>query len=60
MTREAVDLHRKRVIKRTVRRILFWLVLALILMFFMSPLICLVSTSFKNYIDAFAMQPKII
>ena len=60
MTKEAIDLHRKRVIKRTVRRILFWFILALILLFFMAPLIWLVSTSFKNYIDAFAMPPKII
>lgn len=60
MTKEAIDLHRKRVIKRTVRRILFWFILALILLFFMVPLIWLVSTSFKNYIDAFAMPPKII
>ena len=43
MTKEAADLHRKRVIKRTARRILFWLVLALILLFFMAPLIWLVS-----------------
>ncbi len=55
-----MDLHQKRIIKRTIRRILFWLVLAVILMFFMAPLIWLVSTSFKNYIDAFAMPPKLV
>ena len=54
------DLHKKRMIKRVLRKIIFWLVLLGILIFFMAPLIWLVSTSFKNYIDAFAMPPKII
>jgi len=38
----------------------FWIVAALILVFFISPLLWLISTSFKNYIDAFAMPPKLI
>ncbi len=57
---ERMNLRRKRVMKKAVYRILFWIVLVIILMFFLAPLIWLVSTSFKNYIDAFAMPPKII
>ena len=60
MIDQKTDLHKKRMIKRALRNILFWLVLLVILIFFMAPLIWLISTSFKNYIDAFAMPPKII
>lgn len=60
MIDQKTDLHKKRMIKRALRKILFWLVLLVILIFFMAPLIWLISTSFKNYIDAFAMPPKII
>ncbi len=45
--------------QRVLRAVLFWLLVALVLMFFLSPLVWLVSTSFKNYIDAFAMPPKL-
>ena len=40
------------------RRILFYLVLLLILLFFLLPIYWLISMSFKTYIDAFAMPPK--
>jgi ABC-type glycerol-3-phosphate transport system permease component len=57
---EARYLKRKKKAKKLVRGIGFWIVLLLVLIFFMAPLIWLVSTSFKNYIDAFAMPPKLI
>ncbi len=60
MTSERAFLRRKKIIRKSVRSILFWMVLLLILTFFLAPLVWLISTSFKNYIDAFAMPPKII
>lgn len=45
--------------KSLVRSIVFWIILAFILVFFLSPLIWLFSTSFKNFKDAFAIPPKI-
>lgn len=60
MTSERENLRRKRIVRKAVRGTAFWIVLLIILLFFMAPLIWLVSTSFKNYIDAFAMPPKII
>lgn len=50
----------KRSVGYIVRRTLFWLVVVLLLLFFLAPLLWLISTSFKNYIDAFAVPPKII
>lgn len=45
---------------KILRAVVFWFFMVLILLFFISPLLWLISTSFKNYIDAFAMPPKII
>ncbi len=44
---------------RFARALIFWILVLAVLTFFLSPLVWLVSTSFKNYIDAFAMPPKI-
>ena len=41
-------------------RTVFWIVVILLLLFFLAPLLWLISTSFKNYIDAFALPPKIV
>lgn len=51
---------KQRKIKRAGRATVFWIVVVIILLFFTYPLIWLISTSFKNYIDAFAMPPKFI
>lgn len=52
--------HGRRKTIRVLRAILFWVIVALILTFFLYPLFWLISTSFKNYIDAFAMPPRFI
>ena len=44
--------------KSVLKAFLFWIVLLLVLLFFLYPLYWLIATSFKNYIDAFAMPPK--
>ncbi|TCL02993.1 MULTISPECIES: carbohydrate ABC transporter permease [Sodalis] len=46
-------------IKYLGRRTLFYLVLAVILLFFLLPIYWLVTMSLKNGIDAFAMPPKL-
>lgn len=44
---------------RALRATAFWVVVAAIVTFFIYPFFWLISTSFKDYIDAFAMPPKI-
>lgn len=43
-----------------IKKIIFALVVLNILLFFLSPLLWLISTSFKNFVDAFALPPKLI
>lgn len=52
--------HSKKILGRIGSRTVFWIVAILLLLFFLAPLLWLISTSFKNYIDAFAIPPKII
>jgi ABC-type glycerol-3-phosphate transport system permease component len=49
-----------RKIMKIVRGVVFWAVVLSLLLFFLSPLLWMISTAFKNYIDAFALPPKII
>lgn len=49
----------KRILGHVVSRTIFWIVVVLMLMFFLAPLLWLISTSFKNWLDAFAIPPKI-
>lgn len=53
-------MHTKKKLMKAMRRALFWIVVILLLSFFLSPLLWLISTSFKNFMDAFAIPPKII
>ena len=46
--------------KPLLSRVFFWLAIFVVMVYFMTPIIWLVSTSFKNFIDAFALPPKII
>lgn len=52
-------MKKKRRFKKIGCTIGFWIVTLILVFLFIYPLIWLVSTSFKNYIDAFAMPPKI-
>ena len=54
-----MDAHKKRILKFVTGRTLFWIVTVLLLLFFLAPLLWMISTSFKNWLDAFAMPPKI-
>ncbi|QBD83396.1 carbohydrate ABC transporter permease [Ktedonosporobacter rubrisoli] len=45
---------------RAVRRVLFWLAVIVVLVFFLFPPVWLLLTSLKNYKDAFAMPPVLI
>ena len=47
-------------IPKIVRGLIFWAVALLLLLFFLGPLLWMISTAFKDYIDAFALPPKII
>ena len=58
MDQDAIRKKNIRTRKRLLRGAGFWAGTIVILLFFTAPLIWLVSTSFKNYIDAFAMPPK--
>ncbi len=60
MDQDAIRKKNIRTRKRLLRGAGFWAGTIVILLFFTAPLIWLVSTSFKNYIDAFAMPPKLI
>lgn len=51
--------HTKKVLGRIANRTLFWIVTVILLAFFLAPLLWLISTSFKNWLDAFALPPKI-
>ena len=51
--------HTKKILGRVGSRTVIWIVTILLLLFFLAPLLWLISTSFKNYIDAFAIPPKI-
>lgn len=55
-----MDPHTKRIVKHVTGRTFFWIAAVIILLFFLAPLLWLISTSFKNYIDAFAVPPKLI
>lgn len=50
----------KRAVLRVAFRGIFWIAVLFFLTFFLSPLLWLISTSFKNFVDAFAIPPKII
>lgn len=50
----------KRKGAQAARSTLFWIVVLVIVLVSIYPLLWLISTSFKNYIDAFAMPPKFI
>lgn len=51
--------HTKKIARRITGRTLFWIVTVILLIFFLAPLLWLISTSFKNYKDAFAIPPKL-
>ncbi len=51
--------HTKKVLSRIANRTLFWIVTVILLAFFLAPLLWLISTSFKNWLDAFTLPPKI-
>ena len=55
-----LKVHKKYRYIKIARKLFFWVFILLILVFFISPLFWLISTSLKNYIDAFAMPPKFI
>ena len=50
----------KIVAQSFMKKLLFWMALIFILLFFLYPLYWLITTSFKNYIDAFSMPPKFL
>lgn len=54
-----MDAHKKRILRFVTGRTLFWIVTVLLLLFFLAPLLWMISTSFKNWLDAFAMPPRI-
>jgi multiple sugar transport system permease protein len=47
-------------IRKMAGGVAFWGIALVILLFFLSPLLWMMSTSVKNYIDAFALPPKLI
>jgi multiple sugar transport system permease protein len=51
--------RREQIVRRIMGKVVFWVVLSVILLFFLAPLLWLISTSFKNFRDAFALPPKI-
>jgi multiple sugar transport system permease protein len=53
------SVKKNQIVKAIIGKVLFGIVLGLILLFFLAPLLWLVSTSFKNFRDAFALPPKI-
>lgn len=55
-----MDPHTKKIVKHVTGRTVFWILVVILLLFFLAPLLWLISTSFKNYIDAFAVPPKLI
>lgn len=55
-----MNIYAKKVVKKTIRGLFFWVGIVCLLLFYLLPLIFLISTSFKNYLDAFALPPKII
>lgn len=46
--------------KKVVLRVVFWVFVLAVVLFYLAPLIFLISTSFKTYKDAFSMPPKIL
>ena len=46
-------MHQKLLAKKALGGAAFWIVALLILLFFLSPLLWMISTSIKSYIDAF-------
>lgn len=53
-------MHAKLMAKRALGGAAFWIVALAVLLFFLSPLLWMISTSIKSYIDAFALPPKIV
>jgi len=47
-------------VKKVTLRVFFWIVVSGLMIYYLSPLLFLISTSLKTYKDAFAMPPKII
>jgi len=51
--------HAKKIVRKIGGGTVFWIVTLILLLFFLAPMLWLISTSFKNYIDAFAIPPKL-
>lgn len=55
-----ININKENILFYSLKKVVFWLILLCILIFFMFPIVWLLSTSFKNFVDAFAIPPKII